>query len=665
MAVITEQSVGKSVESFTTRDNVKERILSGRIQITADGRSFLTLAKDQKRMFIPGFRLNGALRGDLVEARVRQQGRKLVANIARVLERARDQYTGVVRKDNDGLYLQPYDYRVPYPVRFQDASKAALQDGEYVVAQVVKFPSKNSPVVFVALEKRLGRSGSPNIERLVLTHEYNLPGEFSPEVTDEVESIPVAIPVSEILRRRDLRDESIFTIDGTTSKDFDDAVSIQKLANGNFRLGVHIADVSYFVKPGTPLDQEAYRRATSAYFSDGAVLPMLPAKLSDDLCSLVPNQNRLTLSCVMEIDSNGNVLRADVFESVINSRARLTYQQVDEILNDKNSSVRKACADLCTDLDLMKELASTLRQRRHAEGSLDLTTKSIVPVFNKNGDIVSVREEPRLLSSSIIEEFMLSANVAVTRFASDKPFIYRIQPEPKPQSVERIRSFLQARNYGLDVNGTGLVRPLSVFIKLAAERGEDEMVRLLVLHEANQRAIYSDQALPHYNLNFERYTHFTSPIRRYVDLCVHRLLKQYSRDAHGNAMSNPAKSVATWCSQRSEAADRAQMEFDSWKKLQLLECERGGTFRACVQRVTDSGFFANVENYGVSVFVPVAVNATERPGFSRDGFGILNEITGDRWDVGSQVSIRLLGMDWARRRPIVELEWSGKVKNAA
>lgn len=555
----------------------------GRIRMTAEGGGIVPAA-DRRPIFIWRSDLRGAMPGDSVEVAILPSGNgRSKGRVVRVVERAREFLVGRIEKAGSKMRVLPLNKNIPYNFSVLPGDLGNSRHGDYVCLKIFRYPARGEEPTGCVVE-RLGSELDPAAARKALIAEYELPTRFSKETSAETVAISSEIPDRDLQQRLDLRDACIFTIDGEHSKDFDDAVSLRILPNGHYELGVHIADVSHFVPEGGALDREAFERGTSVYFADHSVLPMLPARLSEDLCSLVPGLDRLTFSCIMVFDRSGHRVKTHLAKSVIRSKARLTYTLADALLQ----SSRQDCADMSAavgeQLRQMARLAGILRDRYLAEGRLELVDGKGSLRFDHRGRVVEIQTEKRGPSSHMIEMFMLAANVAVAEEMRGMPFIYRVHPVPESSKVLRAKTFLKARGYEWE-EATGLAEVLASILRQAASIGDEQFVSRYLLRNLLSRAIYSPEPEKHFNLAFPLYTHFTSPIRRYADLAVHRLLKAKLDNRDGCPVPGAMRSnheIAARCTERAILAKKAEREYFAWRAIEYFQGEMCESFQAFV-----------------------------------------------------------------------------------
>lgn len=555
------------------------------------GFAFITPDSGGKDFFVPRHSLNGAYHGDkVIFAHVK--GTEDEAVIIKVTQRNTSPVVGTLIFERHTARVYPDDTRRPSLYIPCDCLYGAT-DGQKVVCEVTSYPKGRAPGGKVL--EILGDEGDLYSEEISIIRAHELREEFPEEVIKEAQKVQKSIPVFE--NRRDLRDRIIFTIDGEDTRDIDDAISLE-MVDGNYVLGVHIADVSHYVKYRSNLDNEAYARGTSVYFPD-RVLPMLPKELSNGICSLNEGENRLTLTCEMTFDKSGKRLKYEIFESVIQSRHKMTYPDVTAIC-EGDPILRKKFAQIATCIDLMKDLCLILENRRKCAGSVDLDMKEAHIYIDDNGEIVIPPAE-RTISQRIIEQFMISANEAVAEFMQNKklPCLYRIHEKPSPEKTADLYTFL--RDLGINTKGDCNNPEPMDFQKIlnhATDKPYASVVSKIMLRSM-QKARYSGDNRGHFGLASQCYCHFTSPIRRYPDLFVHRALKcaLHGDENKARAMYLPLLEAAgADCSEKERIADQAELDVDDLYKLAYMSERLGEEFDGVISGVTPHAIYCELEN---------------------------------------------------------------------
>jgi len=541
-----------------------------------------------------------------------------------------------------------------------EGQSLGAKEGDIVEAEITAWPYGNEPAVGKILEV-LGRADDPDVEIEVIAKKYRLPRRFPPEVALEAKNIPSEVLPSEIKGREDLRGRTVVTIDGETAKDFDDAVSIERTALG-YKLFVSIADVSHYVKEGTDLDKEAYQRGTSVYFPDRCI-PMLPERISNGIASLNPNVERLTMTAEIEFDENGAPVRTSFYESVIKSSERLTYTNVKKTLTKEDPSVSGRYAHIEQDLKTMEELALKLFKRRMEQGSIDFDLPEPQIIIDIEGRPVDIVKSERNVAHRIVEEFMLSANRAVAEFFSSAkyPFVYRIHETPDAASVAEFKEF--AAGLGLRLEEKTSPKSFQRLLAAAADTPYEKLINHVLLRTMRQ-AVYSDKNLGHFGLAFEDYTHFTSPIRRYPDLVVHRLLKKALRKEYTAKERERLKAslpeITSHASARERNAMEAEREIVDLKKVQFMKDKAGEVLPGIVSGVTSFGFFVELKDYFVEGLVHVTSLKDDYYVFTEKKHMLVGEKTKRKFQVGMEVTVKITKVDMEKRRLDMELPLDGK-----
>ena len=587
------------------------------------------------------------MNGDRVRARTLRFGDRPEGEILSVITRARTTLVGAYRAGSTPA-LAPEG--AGDPVAILDRGGLTPAAGDLCVLRVTRWPTPSEPAAGV-LTEILGRRNEPAADLKFLLRKYSIAESFPSDVEQEAASFGDDVPASAWEGRKTFFDVPVFTIDGADAKDFDDAVSLEERPEGGWRLGVHIADVSHYVKEGTALDLEARRRSTSVYLS-GAVVPMLPFPLSDNLCSLRPHVPRLTLTCLMDLNSEGEVVHHDIFESVIRSARRFTYEEVESLL--KGETALDVSPPVQNAVSRMGRLARQLRDRRFARGSLDFDFPEPYIVVDDQGWPLDARRRERGESHKLIEEFMLLANETVAQAMADVPFLYRIHERPDPAKMQNLEKTLRAVGVAVP---TGLHdgKPAALQKVMAGVKGKpvEPMVHMMILRSLKQ-AIYSPKNAGHFGLASTAYTHFTSPIRRYPDLIVHRLAKE-----RANARLTPPRQ-AEWkarlpeltadASVRERVAVEAEREFLDLKRAQLMTRRVGESFDAVVTGVTSFGLFVQPTTVFVEGLVPMAELRDDYYQYDELRAQLTGRRTGKTYRFGQRVRVKLAAANTEKRQ---------------
>jgi ribonuclease R len=619
----------------------------GRLQSRRNGSGFVIPDSGGDDIFIPVEAIGSARDGDRVIARIerRRRGQRTEGTIIRVLERARQSVVGTFHRATRGRgdpigYVVPEDPRMGPDVIVGPDSSGEATEGDIVVVRMLEWgEGRRAPLGEV--ERVLGRPDSPGVDILAIIHGHELPLEFPDAVTREAERLGSrGVSAADLAGREDLRDRLIFTIDPADAKDHDDALSIREVDEG-WEVGVHIADVSHYVREGAPLDTEAALRGTSTYLVD-RVVPMLPHALSAGLCSLRPEEDRLAMSLDVVLDADGQVLRHRLYRSVIRSRHRLSYEQAQGVLEGA------ATIDPATDgaLRQLSGLARRLREQRFSRGSLDFDLPESRVVLNAAGEPTDIQRLQRLESHRLIEDFMLLANetIAARAEAPQLPFIYRVHERPDERRLQQLAEF--AATFGHRLPSRAGPRDLQALLERVRGRPEEALLSTAVLRSMKQ-ARYSPDNAGHFGLAAHHYTHFTSPIRRYPDLVIHRLCARYFIECErpGPGLAEALASVARLSSERERVAVAAERDSIELKKVEFMERHLGDEFDGTVSNVRAFGFHVLLDAFHVEGLVHVSSLADDYYIYVEDRFELVGESRGQRFRVGDRVRIQVAAVD--------------------
>ncbi|MBE7415823.1 MAG: ribonuclease R [Deltaproteobacteria bacterium] len=628
-------------------------LVTGELVCHPDGYGFVVPeeGREEGDIFISSRRLSGAMHGDTVVARVEgsKRGGKREGSIIRITARAHKTIVGRFELARGFGVVIPSDERITSQIVVPLKEAAGAPHGRIVSAEITRWPAKEMAATAKIIEV-LGDPDDPDVEADVILRKYGLSNRFPAAVMHEVKSVPKEVSPREIRGRTDLRERSVFTIDGETARDFDDAVSIEKTSRG-YRLWVSIADVSHYVAEGTGIDKEGYARSTSVYFPDRAI-PMLPEALSNGICSLNPRVDRLTMTAELEFDETGAPVGKKFYESVIRSVERMTYTDVKKLILDEDPALSTRYAHIVPDLKLMAVLAEKLRERRAEKGSIDFDLPEPQIIIDIEGRVEDIVKSERNIAHRLIEEFMLSANRAVAEEFSSRglPFLYRIHEEPGEDSIADFKEFLSA--FGIRFSHEGPKSFQAVLGKVEG-RPEEKLVNHVLLRSMKQ-AVYSEENAGHFGLAFDDYTHFTSPIRRYPDLIVHRLLKLLLRKKYGpearERMETYLPSAAGHTSARERKAMEAEREIADLKKCQFMKDKVGDVYGGLVSGVTSFGFFVELKDWFVEGLVHVSMLADDYYIHDEKRHALVGERTKRAFRLGDEVTVKVAAVDLERRR---------------
>lgn len=604
-------------------------------------------------IFIPAENMDGAMNGDRVIANIlsRSQGdRREEGAIIRILERGNTTIVGTFEGNKGFGFVIPDDKKIYYDIFIPKSSVGEAQNKQKVVVEITKWPEprRNPEGKIIEILGYLDEKGT---DILSIIRQFKLPEEFPNKVRDSALNIPESISEKDIEGRVDLRHLKTFTIDGADAKDLDDAISIEKLDNGNYLLGVHIADVSHYVRENSVLDNEAYNRGNSVYLID-RVVPMLPKELSNGICSLNPDEDRLTLSVIMEINKSGNVVDHRIQETIINSKARLVYDDVSDYLENDDEDAKKKLEDVLDDLRHMEKLMKILYDKRERRGSIDFDFPETMIVLGENGMPIDVKKVDRRVANRMIEEFMLVTNETVAEefYWAEIPFLYRIHEEPSDEKMTAFSKFIH--NLGYNLKGKEIhPKELQLLTKEIKGKKEEIVISTLLLRSL-KKARYSSEADIHFGLASKYYSHFTAPIRRYPDLVIHRIIKEYLKGKltpnKQDILEANLPEIAEHTSMTERRAEEAEREVEDLKKTQYMIERIGDIYEGIVSSLTSFGVFVQLDNT-IEGLVHFNNMLDDYYHFDEENYYIIGERTNKKYRLGDTVKIQVIGADISRR----------------
>lgn len=619
--------------------------ISGRVDMTASGSAYIVPDDGSSDVFVSQVNLNKALHGDKVEVAVfaHKKGRAPEGEVVKIVERKRDTFVGVVEISRSVAFLVTdarstggHDIYIP-----MNALNGA-QHGQKAVARITDWPERAKNPIGEIVDV-LGFAGDNQTEMHAILAEFGLPYNYPEEIAREADQIEPGITPEEVAKRRDMRGVTTFTIDPADAKDFDDALSIRPLENGNWEVGVHIADVTHYVTPGTIIDQEGYNRATSVYLVD-RVVPMLPERLSNFICSLRPDEEKLTFSVVFEITDKGDVVDSWVGRTVIKSDRRFTYEEAQEIIETGEG-------DYKAEILLLDRLAKVLREKRFQAGAIGFERVEVRFEVDGDGRPLSVFFKESKDAHKLVEEFMLLANRRVAeligkneldnkRAKEPKTFVYRIHDEPNPEKYDTFAAFV--RKFGYEAMPQGkesLSTSLNRLLTSVVGKGEQNVIETLAIRTM-AKAVYSTHNIGHYGLAFKYYTHFTSPIRRYPDMMVHRLLQQYL-DGGKSADAETYEEMCEHSSKREQLAADAERASIKYKQVEYMKDHVGQEFDAVISGVTEWGLYAEIIENKCEGMIPIRDLEDDFYRFDEDNFCIVGERSKKKFQLGDAITIRI------------------------
>ncbi|WP_159888396.1 ribonuclease R [Paenibacillus puerhi] len=650
------ENEGLVLRTRNDRYGIPERmnLLRGKLQAHAKGFGFL-IPEDRELpdVYIHANDMGTAMNGDIVLVRVNSKGTsggRMEGEVVRVVSRGNTRIVGLFQSQEEFAFVVPDDKRVVRDIFIPKEAFHGAMDGHKVVVNIVTYPEGRAAAQGEVIEI-LGHRNDPGVDILSIIRKHGLPEMFPDDVMEEAGEAPESILEEEIRSqgRRDLRDKRIITIDGEDAKDLDDAVNVERLDNGNYVLGVHIADVSYYVREGSALDQEAYNRGCSVYLVD-RVIPMLPHRLSNGICSLNPQVDRLTMSCEMEFDQNANVVRHDIFTSVIRTSERMTYKNVRTLLTEETPEpeLLDKYSYLMGDLRLMEELATKLRGRRMKRGAIDFDFQESKILVDADGKPTDIIKRDRTIAEMIIEEFMLAANETVAEhfYWLKVPFLYRIHEDPDGEKLQHFMEFIT--NFGYVVRGKGnTIHPRALQTLLEEIKGtKEETVISTVMLRSMKQARYDANSMGHYGLAAEYYSHFTSPIRRYPDLIIHRVIREVLEnggnltDQRHEYLASRMEDIARQSSERERVAVDAERETEALKKAEFMLDKVGEEFDGIISSVTSFGMFIELDNT-VEGLIRLSDMSDDYYHYHEAQHALIGERTSKIYRLGDEVKVRV------------------------
>lgn len=620
--------------------------VAGTLHVKSQGYAFLLVGENQTDVFISQRNMATALNGDFVKVQLfaRPTGKKPEGRVIEIVKRGRKNLVGVLQKAGHFYYVRPDDVKMLHDIYIAEENLNGAKHGQKVVAVIESWEDEQQNPEGRII-KVLGFPGEVGVDVMSVAFSFDLPVAFPEEVERDAATLEFHITPELVAEREDLRAWMTFTIDPEDAKDFDDAVSLTKLDNGNYELGVHIADVSHFVREGTALDREALSRSTSIYLVD-RVVPMLPERLSNDLCSLKPYVDRLTYSCIMEVTPRGKVVAHRIGETIINSKRRFNYEEAQEILEGK----RSASPELDATLREMNALAQILTKRRMRNGGLDFDTPEIKVILDETGAPIELRKKLRQDTNRLIEEFMLLANQTVAEHIEHiklkrelPPFIYRIHEPPDPMKMKDFALFVKALGFKFDHQQTVTGKLLGSFLKEIKDQPEAGMVEKVLLRSM-MKAKYMTENRGHFGLSFKHYSHFTSPIRRYPDLIGHRILKEYAKGVRPelfDLIERKLGRAAQQASEREIAALEAERASVKMKQVEFMSKHLGDEFDGLISGVVAFGIFVEIPQLLVEGLVHISDLADDYYLFEEKLHRLKGQNSGRVYRLGDPVRIRV------------------------
>jgi len=639
----------KEVKTGKYQMNLKSSLVEGRIEFTAKGTGYLISEEIQQEVFIANRNLNHALPGDKVKVRLYAQHRNktLEGEVLQILERSKSRFVGKVSVSSNFAFLVTASRRVPYDIFIPLKKLKGAKDGQKAVARITDWPEQvNNP--FGEILEVLGDSGNNETEMHAILAEYDLPCDFPDSVEQAADKIPEEIPKEEYERRRDFRQVPTFTIDPEDAKDFDDALSLRKLKDGKWEVGIHIADVTHYVKPDTILDKEAYDRGTSVYLVD-RVVPMLPERLSNGVCSLRPNEEKLCFSAVFKMDDQARVHDQWFGRTLINSDRRFNYQEAQDLIDGQDG-------DLKNEMLTLNGLARKLRKERFQAGSIAFERVEVKFMLDELGSPTGVYFKEHSEANELIEEFMLLANRKVAEFIGNVPkdktpktFVYRIHAKPDSEKLETFADFVQKFGYTINMkNNRTITSSINELLEKVEGRKEQNVVETLAIRSM-AKAEYSTHNIGHYGLAFDYYSHFTSPIRRYPDMMVHRLLARYL-EGYNSANARKYENMCQASSDMEKLAEDAERASIKYKQVEFLQDRIGEDFEGIISGVMEWGVFVELSDTKCEGLVHIRDLDDDFYIYDERNYCITGQTKGRKYQLGDAVHVKLVRADLEKKQ---------------
>ncbi len=650
--VDTNQLVYTHGRGYHLPKKIHHNTLQGTITVTKEGGTVHTKSGN---IFISQKNLHTALDGDTVEVILLGKNKKnksiiIEGEVVAIIERAPKEFVGTLEQSKNFFFVIPDDNILSRDIYIHQHLLNKAKHGDKVLVQLESWNSEHLNPEGKIIEI-LGRAGDMSAEIESVIRQFHLSQKFPKEVEHYVAQIPANIPQEEISHRKDLRNTVCFTIDPIDAKDFDDAISIEILENKNYLIGVHIADVSAYVKEGSVLDKEALRRGTSVYLAN-QVVPMLPEKLSNNLCSLMPNVDRLTYSCFVEITPRGIIKNYEIVRSIINSNKRFTYEDAEKILDEKKG-------EFATELLQLWSIAEIIKEKRMAHGSIDFDSTEAKFYYDEKGKPTEIFVKRRLKSHQLVEECMLLANKIVAQHIGKNkkgkdvlPFVYRIHDVPNKEKLAELGNFVKKFGYKLNVDGVVSSKEMQKLLETVKGSKEENVINEVALRSM-AKAMYSEKNIGHYGLAFEHYTHFTSPIRRYPDLLVHRLLDEYAKGMSHQRQHHYQTMLPEYCkhcSERERVATEAERDSIKVMQVEYMKAHLGDEFEGLIAGVMPYGLFVEINDILVEGLLHIRELGDDYYVFDEKHYSIVGERTDEKFRLGDTIRIKVLRVNPEKRQ---------------
>ena len=656
----------KEIDRGKFQINEDRKYVLGTLDVTSNGNAYFLSDEYDSDIFVPNVNLGKGLHGDLVKVYVykKRRSNKLEADVVAIEERAKTEFVGVLQKNKNFGFVLPDSNKMYADIFISQSKLNGAEHGDKVQATITDWP-ENSKNPFGKITKVLGKPGDQTTEMHSILLEYDLPYEFPSEIEKEAEELSTEITSEEISKRRDMRGDLTFTIDPKDAKDFDDALSFTVLENGNYEIGIHIADVSHYVQPDTILDDEAFARATSVYLVD-RVVPMLPEKLSNGVCSLRPNEEKLTFSAVFELDDKANIKNEWFGRTVTYSDQRFAYEEAQAIIENKNTiipsnvsltgqeyKVEESIKNAVLKLD---ELAKILRKKRMKQGAISFDRVEVKFHLNENSDPVGVFFKTSKDANKLIEEFMLLANKKVSEFigkkgnkSSNKTFVYRVHDEPDIEKLASLQNIVSKFGYKINTDTReSTTESLNQLLADVQGKAESNMLETLAIRSMS-KAVYTTQNIGHYGLAFDYYSHFTSPIRRYPDVMAHRLLQHYL-DGNNSPKAEVYEEHCKHTSKREELASKAERDSIKFMQVKYMQDHKDEIFDGVITGVTEWGIYVEITKNKCEGMIRIRDIKSDYYLFDEEQYAVVGQETKNMYQLGDDVKVSVKRTDLERKQ---------------
>lgn len=636
----------KEAERGGYQYNSRLGFVTGKVSLTTFGTGYIISEETEEDIFVSQKKLRTAMNGDIVKVHIypkSKEKKQLEGEIVEILERSRTRFVGKIQLVKNIAFLVTNKKQISSDIFIPKDMLKGAKNGEKVVVEITQWV-KDARCPFGKVVEVLGKAGDNNTEIHAILEEYNLPYKFTEKVEADANKIRANIG-EEVKKRKDFREVFTFTIDPFDAKDFDDAISLKRISETLYEVGVHIADVSYYVQPDTLLDKEAYRRGTSVYLVD-RVVPMLPEKLSNNLCSLKPNEDKLCFAAVFEITDKGEVRQKWFGRTIINSDKRFSYEEAQQILDSGDGEYSK-------DLKTLDKIAKELRRQRFAKGSINFEREEVKFKLDERGKPLGVILKQNKDSNKLIEEFMLLANKYVAELIGNqkkpKTFVYRVHDEPNPDKLKIFAQIASKFGYNIVTKGnTKIIQSINKALLDVEGKNEQHIIEMMAVRSMS-RAEYSTDNVGHYGLNFEFYTHFTSPIRRYPDLIVHRLLERYL-DGKQSVEKDKYEEKCKYLSGREQVATEAERDSIKFKQAEYLSDKKGESYEGIISGVTQWGIYVEINENKCEGMIAIRNLRDDFYTFDEANMRIVGERNKQSYQLGDKIKIRVAGVDVERKR---------------